>query len=52
MTGWSGDLAEVLDGGRAYTIAAVLGLAILVAIVAVAYVRSARPSRSSSSSSP
>jgi cytochrome c biogenesis protein CcdA len=50
VTGWSGDLAEVLDG-RAYTIAAVLGLAILT-VLAVAYVRSARPSRSSSSSSP
>jgi cytochrome c-type biogenesis protein len=51
VTGWSGDLSELLDGGRAYTIAAVLAVAILT-IVVVAYVRSARPSRSSSSSSP
>ncbi len=50
VTGWSGDLAEILDG-RAYAIAGVLAIAI-VAILAVAYVRSARFSRSSSSSSP
>jgi len=50
VTGWSGDLAQALDG-RAYTIAAVLAVAILVALV-VAYVRSVRLSRSSSSSSP
>jgi cytochrome c-type biogenesis protein len=50
VTGWSGDLGEVLQG-RAYAIAAVLGL-LIVAILAVAYARSTRPSRSSSSSSP
>jgi cytochrome c-type biogenesis protein len=50
VTGWSGDLAQALDG-RAYTIAAVLAIAILVALI-VAYVRSVRLSRSSSSSSP
>ncbi len=51
VTGWSSDLAEVLDGGRAFTIAAILAAAI-IGILAVAYVRSTKPSSSSSSSSP
>jgi hypothetical protein len=51
VTGWSNDLGNVIDGGRAYTIAALL-IAAIVTILAVAYVRSTRPSRSSSSSSP
>jgi cytochrome c-type biogenesis protein len=50
VTGWSGELAELIDG-RAYAVAAALGAAI-VAVLAIAYVRSTRPSSSSSSSSP